>query len=200
VIRERWEEAHLLAGYAFHPLLVVLLVLWPWAVIMTNRPLFVGLQVFLSFCTVVAPLSFLLALRERGDPVSWRSAIRVAGGLALGLGLMVANTVGQVQGFFSKEGEFARTPKSPRRNAPATSSADRAYTSPLHWTFFVELVVIAYCFASFVYLARAGEIIWAPPLLFWGGCLSLVVALQLLAGGKPGTREPYPTGVPVLPN
>ena len=193
LIRDRWEEMHLLAGYAIHPILLANLVLWPWAVLYMDRALFIGLQVVLTLLILVAPLSFLLASRERGDPLSAGSLVRILAGVCLGVGLMIANTVGQVQGILSRTGEFRRTPK--RRRSPAAHElsalgADRPYPNPLHWTFFLELIVVAYCALGLGVLVVRGELLWTLPLAFWGMCLALVVLLQWAGVFR---REPSPT-------
>ena len=184
---------HLLAGYAIHPILLANLVLWPWAVLYMDRALFIGLQVVLTLLILVAPLSFLLASRERGDPLSAGSLVRILAGVCLGVGLMIANTVGQVQGILSRTGEFRRTPK--RRRSPAAHElsalgADRPYPNPLHWTFFLELIVVAYCALGLGVLVVRGELLWTLPLAFWGMCLALVVLLQWAGVFR---REPSPT-------
>ncbi len=200
VIRERWEEAQYLAGYAVHPILLANLLLWPWAVLNMDRGLFLFLQVFLFVFNLVAPLSFLLVLRERGDRLSLESVMRVVAGMCLGIGLMIANTVGQVQGLLSQRGEFARTPKAARWRDGAggelaeLAAAARPYRSTLHWTFFLELLVIAYCAIGLSLLVMRGQGLWAFPLFFWGGCLTLVVVLQWLH-----TERPVPSPSPALP-
>jgi cellulose synthase/poly-beta-1,6-N-acetylglucosamine synthase-like glycosyltransferase len=111
VVEDKWDEAFMLAGYAIHPLLLASLLLWPWAVIHVNRGLFWVLQGMMSLGIVAAVLSFLLTIRER-EP-EWRSGalFEVFMGVLVGMGLMVNNTVGQIQGFLSNGGEFVRTPK-----------------------------------------------------------------------------------------
>ena len=59
------------------------------------------------------------------------------------------------------------------------STATRTYTSPLHWTFFAELLVMAYCLAGTAILITRGEGPWAVPLVFWAVCLGLVAQLQM---------------------
>lgn len=179
VIHERWEEAQYLAGYVVHPILLANLLLWPWAVLSVDRRLFLVLQLFLAAFNLVAPLSFLLVLKERGDRITGASVLRVVAGMCLGIGLMIANTVGQVQGFLSHHGEFTRTPKAPRAGRGA-DAASRRYRSALHWTFFLELITIAYCAVGLDLLVERGQALWAFPMLFWGACLMLVVVLQWL--------------------
>jgi hypothetical protein len=102
-------------------------------------------------------------------------------GMCVGLGLMVNNTVAQVQGLLAGEGEFVRTPK----GVPARSAR---YRLPLHWTVLAEFAVLAYCGWGTVLLTRAGEPLWTFPLIFWGGCVGLVIALQLISlKGAPPT-------------
>jgi len=93
---------------------------------------------------------------------------------------MVNNSAGQIQGFIEAGGEFVRTPKaSPAAGVARPTGMTRAYKSPLHWTFFVELLVIIYCIAGTALLFSQGEALWAIPLLFWGMCLGLVAQLQM---------------------
>lgn len=177
-LRDRWEEAFLLAGYGIHPILLINLALWPWAVLYVDRTFFWVMQGLMSLATLVAPVSFLITVHERGDRWSLESLGRVLAGLCLGMGLMVNNTAGQIQGFFQGEGEFARTPKGWHTTGGGALSS-RAYASPLHWTFFVELGVIAYCLLASSLLITQGEALWALPLVFWGMCIGLVASLQL---------------------
>jgi hypothetical protein len=93
---------------------------------------------------------------------------------------MVNNSAGQIQGFMEAGGEFVRTPKSNRRpGAPAAKSSVRTYASPLHWTFFAELIVIGYCLLTAALLMSRGEAPWAVPLVFWAMCLGLVAQMQM---------------------
>jgi len=178
-LRDRWEEAFLLAGYGIHPILLVNLALWPWAVLYVDRTLFWIMQGFMSLATLVAPVSFLITVRERGDRWSLDALGQVLAGLCLGIGLMVNNTAGQIQGFLGGSGEFVRTPKGWRALGPAAPAAARRYTSPLHWTFFVEVGDLADCLLTSTLLMVQGEALWALPLLFWGMCVGLVAQLQL---------------------
>jgi cellulose synthase/poly-beta-1,6-N-acetylglucosamine synthase-like glycosyltransferase len=180
-LKEPWEEAFLLAGYAIHPVLVANLLLWPWAVLYVDRVFFWVMQGLMSLATLVAPLSFLITVRERGDRWSLRALGQVLAGLCIGMGLMVNNTVGQIQGFLSSEGEFARTPKtgSGAAGSPRRFGGGKPYGSPLHWSFFLELVLIVYCVGSAAVLVQQGEALWAIPMLFWAMCLGLVAQLQM---------------------
>jgi hypothetical protein len=182
VVRHRWDEAFMLAGYAIHPLLLASLLLWPWAVVYVDRTLFWVLQGFMSLGIVAAGASFLITVRERDEPWSIETLGRVVAGLCVGMGLMVNNTVGQVQGFMTAGGEFARTPKrkhTVKDRALAAMGADRPYSSPLHWTFFAEVLVIAYCLAGAVFLVQQGEGLWSLAMLFWAACLGLMVQQQM---------------------
>lgn len=178
-LRDRWEEVFLLAGYGIHPVLLVNLALWPWAVLYVDRTFFWVMQAFMSLAIMVAPLSFLLTLRERGDRWNLQSMFQVLASLCLGIGLMVNNTVGQIEGFLLGEGEFFRTPKGWGFAHTSASRADRPYASPLHWTFFAEVGVLAYCILTSTLLMTRGDALWALPLLFWGMCVGLVARLQL---------------------
>lgn len=178
-LKDRWDEAFLLAGYGIHPVLLANLVLWPWAVLYMDRTYFLVMQGFMSLALMAAPISFFLTVRERGDGIKLESLGQVLAGLCLGIGLMVNNTVGQIQGFVLGEGEFLRTPKGWRSLGATASLAVRPYASPLHWTFFAELAVLAYCLLGSTLLMAQGEALWAIPLVFWGMCLGLVMHLQL---------------------
>lgn len=181
VLRDRVDEAFLLAGYAIHPILLTNLLLWPWAVLEMDRTVFLVLQGFMGLAVLVAPLSFVITVLERDRGWSFSSLGEVVAGICMGIGLMVNNSAGQIQGFIEAGGEFVRTPKSSPQPAARAgqSAAARAYTSPLHWTFFAELLVIAYCLAGTALLISRGEAMWAIPLLFWAICLGLVAQLQM---------------------
>jgi cellulose synthase/poly-beta-1,6-N-acetylglucosamine synthase-like glycosyltransferase len=182
VVRDRWDEAFTLAGYAIHPLLLASLLLWPWAVLYVDRTLFWVLQAFMSLGIVAAFLSFLITLRERGQPLSPSALGQVTVGLAVGMGLMVNNTVGQLQGFASAGGEFVRTPKGKAQSSAATSSPSGApteYKTPLHWTFLAEILVIAYCVAGAAFLIQQGEGLWSLAMIGWAACLGLMVQQQI---------------------
>jgi cellulose synthase/poly-beta-1,6-N-acetylglucosamine synthase-like glycosyltransferase len=181
VVEDRWDEAFILAGYAIHPLLLASLILWPWAVLHVERTLFWILQGFMSLGIVAALLSFMVTLHERDG--EWRlGALReVLVGLCVGMGLMVNNTVGQIEGFLSSGGEFARTPKrgSAHTNRVIVSlGADLPYASALHWTFFVEVAVMAYCVAGAVFLVQQDEALWSLAMIFWALCMALMVQQQ----------------------
>jgi len=181
VVEDKWDEAFILAGYAIHPLLLASLLLWPWAVLYVERTLFWILQGFMSLGIVAALLSFMVTLHERDG--EWRlGALReILVGLCVGMGLMVNNTVGQIEGFFSSGGEFARTPKQGSGHTDrviASLGADLPYASPLHWTFFVEVAVMAYCVAGAVFLVQQGEALWSLAMIFWALCMALMVQQQ----------------------
>jgi cellulose synthase/poly-beta-1,6-N-acetylglucosamine synthase-like glycosyltransferase len=180
VLRDRWDEAFLLAGYAIHPILLTNLLLWPWAVLYMDRTIFWVLQLFMGVAILVAPLSFAITVIERDSRWSLQSLGEIVAGICVGIGLMVNNSAGQLQGFIAAGGEFVRTPKANIAKASAhKAAAPRLYTSPLHWTFFAELAVIVYCVFGTALLLARGEGFWAIPLLFWGMCLGLVVQMQM---------------------
>jgi len=182
VVTHRWDEAFMLAGYAIHPLLLASLILWPWAVLYVDRALFWVLQGLMSLGIVAAMLSFLITVRERDEPLSMATFARVVVSLCVGMGLMVNNTVGQIQGFATAGGEFVRTPKRKRVTvdvALAALGAEQPYSSPLHWTFYAEILVMAYCLAGAIFLVQQGEGLWSVAMLFWGACLGLMVQQQM---------------------
>jgi hypothetical protein len=182
MVRDRLDEVFLLAGYAIHPILLTNLFLWPWAVLLMDRTLFLVLQSFMAIAVLVAPLSFGITVVERDGRWSLSSIGEIVAGICIGIGLMVNNSAGQIQGFLEAGGEFVRTPKSNRpigAKAGPASGATRQYSSPLHWTFFAELLVITYCFAGTALLFSRGEALWAVPMLFWAACLGLVVQFQM---------------------
>lgn len=193
VVKDRWDEAFMLAGYAIHPLLLVSLVLWPWAVLYVDRTLFWLLQGFMSLGIVAALVSFFVTVRERERKWGISSLGRVVVGLCVGMGLMVNNTVGQIQGLLSSGGEFVRTPKLGSTHDDddmVAMGADVPYASPLHWTFFVELLVMVYCIAGAVLLVQEGEALWSIAMVFWAVCMGLMVQQQM-------TTRTVPTPGPV---
>jgi len=183
VIKDRLDEAFLLAGYAIHPILLANLLLWPWAVTYMDRTFFYVVQGIMALVILVAPVSFALTVIERDQKITLSAALQVLAGVCLGIGLMVNNTAGQIHGFFSKGGEFVRTPKAHHAGSEGLdaeiSSAPEQYHSPLHWTFFLEIALAGYCLWGTWFLIEQGEGFWAVPLVFWAVCLGLVAQLQM---------------------
>lgn len=173
------EEVFLLAGYGIHPILLANVLLWPAAVLYVDRVFFLIMQGFMSLATLAAPLSLIVTLQERDRNLSLDSVGQVLAGMCVGLGLMVNNSVAQLQGLLLTEGEFARTPKGNQRASLAPGGTSALYQSRLHWTFFLEFVVVIYCLASSALLISRGEALWSIPLFFWGACVGLVMKLQL---------------------
>lgn len=173
ILQDRFEEMFLLAGYIIHPILMANLLLWPWAVLHVERSFFMAMQVPMTLATLAAPLSLLLTVRERDGRLPGAGSIsEILAGMCIGLGLMVNNTVAQIQGLFVTEGEFVRTPK-------GASASSGLYRLPLHWTFYAEIATVGYCAWGAAMILRAGQGMWAFPMFFWGGCLVLILHLQL---------------------
>jgi cellulose synthase/poly-beta-1,6-N-acetylglucosamine synthase-like glycosyltransferase len=182
IVEDKWDEAFMLAGYATHPLLLASLFLWPWAVLHVNRTLFWVLQGFMSLGIIAAVLSFFITVAERDHKWSVSALGEVLIVLAIGMGLMVNNTVGQIEGFLSSGGEFVRTPKLSSLHEDqeiASLGADLAYSTPLHWTFFVEVLVMAYSLAGAAFLIQQGEGLWSLAMFSWALCLGLMIQQQV---------------------
>ena len=183
VLKDRWDEVFLIAGYAIHPILLINVLLWPWAVLYMDRVLFFALQALMGLVTAVVPLSFVVTIIERDGSWGGISSLReIVAGLAVGVGLMVNNSVGQAEGFLVTGGEFARTPKGvveSGRHSITAVGADKAYSNPLHWTFFAELALTSYCIVGAALLFTKGESLWSLPLILFGICIALVVRLQM---------------------
>ena len=60
------------------------------------------------------------------------------------------------------------------------SGPPKAYAAPLHWTVYVELLVMGYCVWGAVVLVQGGEALWAIAMALWAACLALVVQQQLV--------------------
>jgi hypothetical protein len=132
---------------------------------------------------MAAPLTLLVTIRERDQEWSVGALREVLAGLLIGGGLMVNNTVGQVQGFLATGGEFERTPKrarAPDGDALDPTAADRPYSTRLHWTFFAEVVAVAYCIGGAVVLIQQGEALWSLLMILWGTSLGLIAQQQLI--------------------
>ena len=181
LVESKWDEAFMLAGYAIHPVLLLSLVLWPWAVLYVDRRLFWVLQGLMSLSIAAAALSLFITIRERDDRLGFSSIREVVAGLCVGTGLMVNNTVGQLQGLFVSGGEFVRTPKLTHVHEDETLGAlgaDRAYVSPLHWTFFLEIAVMLYSVAGAAMRVSAGQGFWSVAMVFWAACMGLTIQQQ----------------------
>ncbi len=183
ILTDRIDETFLLAGYAIHPILLMNLTLWPWAVLYMNRQAFWIVQGIMALVFVTAPVSFALTAIERDGKLTFSSLVHILTAAVIGSGLMVNNCVGQLQGFLSEGGEFVRTPKAHHTvdgpEGEGSSLAPKTYRSPLDWTFYLEIVVMVYCALTVAMLVSNGELFWAGPLVFWGICLAVVAQMQL---------------------
>jgi cellulose synthase/poly-beta-1,6-N-acetylglucosamine synthase-like glycosyltransferase len=177
VLADRLDEVMLLAGYAIHPVLLANVVLWPLGVLIMDRTLFLALQGLTGFASLVSVASFGITVWERDGRITMPALAELVTGVCVGIGLMVNNSAAQVQGYLESGGEFVRTPKA--SGAPGRGGV-AGYASPLHWTFFAELALVAYCLVGAAVLVANGESLWAIPLLFWATCVGLVAQLQML--------------------
>ena len=179
LLRSRADELFFIGGYVIHPILLVNTLLWPWAVLHVEpRPVFLVGQAVLSIATAVGPVSFAVTARELGRPLSRRFLRDVLVATAIGMGLMVNNTLAHVLGYLGPAGAFARTPKS------GTMPPLAEYRLSLDWTLLGELALLAYSAWSAALLIRAGAWIWSPPCLMWCVCLGLMIGLQLAPQGR----------------
>jgi glycosyltransferase involved in cell wall biosynthesis len=181
VLADRLDEVMLLAGYAIHPVLLANVILWPWGVLVMDRRVFLVLQGLTGLASLVSVLSFVVTVWERDGRWSATSLAELLTGICVGIGLMVNNSAAQVQGYLESGGEFVRTPKTTADAGAGSPRARRmSYVSPLHWTFYAEILVVAYCVTSAAILINTGEGLWAIPLVFWAVCMGLVAQLQMV--------------------
>ena len=165
-------------------------ILWPWAVLYVERTTFLVMQALMSLLTIVAPASLVLTLKERGDSLTYKSVFNIAASVGIGIGLMVNNTLGQLLGYFRFDEKFARTPKRAATKSGKEDPRARSYSTPLHWTFAAEILLIIYCVFAASFLIARSESLWALPLILWAGCLGLVVILQIEHHSRVGIDEP----------
>jgi cellulose synthase/poly-beta-1,6-N-acetylglucosamine synthase-like glycosyltransferase len=178
-MRGRVDELFVIGGYVVHPILLLNTLLWPWAVLYSKpREVFLTAQVIVSLATLVGPISFALSAREVGRPLSWTFVRDVTFATLLGIGLMVNNTFAHLTGYLPRKHSFDRTPKRAGR-AEVTS-----YALSVDWTLGAELLLLAYCIASAVFLIREGQGVWAPPCLLWSIAMSIMIALQLAPAAR----------------
>lgn len=140
-----------LAGYAVHPLmLMVLLLTLPVG-------LFVGsIMHFFAFTSLIAfgpPILYLLTRTQRTP--RFRDRLRVLPLLILlGFGLSLNNTIAVLQGLFGKGGEFKRTPKFNLQNRQG-SWIGSAYSLSHGTMVWGELALAAYALLTIILLVPA---------------------------------------------
>ena len=140
-----------MAGYAVHPLmLMVLLLTLPVG-------LFVGpIMHYFAFTSLIAfgpPLLYLMTRTQRTP--RFQDRLRILPLLILlGFGLSLNNTIAVLQGLFGKGGDFKRTPKFNLQNRQGNwiGSAYSLPRNPLVW---VELGLAAYALLTIVLLVPA---------------------------------------------
>jgi cellulose synthase/poly-beta-1,6-N-acetylglucosamine synthase-like glycosyltransferase len=185
------DDAHVLLGYMIHPLLLIFTLIWPFIVLGGASTGYLwACQVALIVGNIAAVTGFLTTYRVRGGAKApLMLGVRdVLVSTALGVSLMVNNSIAFVSGLFSRYGVFDRTPK-----GGAVTAAPRP-ARRLHWTVYPETAVGIYGLSAGLYMFSLGHTIWGQQSFFMGiamlGIAAVQVASVLSDRGKPMHATP----------
>jgi hypothetical protein len=187
---------HLTANMAY-PLMVVLTILMPLAVVVRFRHGWYGVLILDLPFFVLATLSvcafYVVSQREIGD--GWRAIRYLPVLMALGIGLSVNNAHAVIEALFNEQSGFARTPK-----LGVTDRADawkhKKYRARVSWMPAVELGLGLYLSAAIAFVIERGIWFSLPFLvLFQAGFLYVGLTSALEGRGratelKPGAEAP----------
>lgn len=170
------DDTHVLLGYMIHPLLLIYTLIWPWIVLGGADTAYLwACQVALIIGNVAAVTGFLTTYRVRGGPKApFALGVRdVLVSTALGVSLMVNNSIAFLSGLVSRYGVFDRTPKGGA--VPAASRRVRR----LHWTVYPEAAVGIYGLTAGLYMFSLGHSIWGQQSFFMGIAMLGIAAVQV---------------------
>jgi cellulose synthase/poly-beta-1,6-N-acetylglucosamine synthase-like glycosyltransferase len=160
-LRVKLEATFHLSANLSYPLLVLLSIMMPFAVVMRARTLTKGPfaieAIVFGLTTVSVFLFYTVAQRELNQ--NWKLRIRdLPFILAVGVGMCINNAVAVMEALVGHETPFVRTAKY-RIETFRDRWKGKLYRSARKPTFFVELVLATYMVAGFFTIAWIGE--WA---------------------------------------
>lgn len=181
--RRRLNNVFAVSGYLVHPLLLVYSIVWPLLVLGGADTRFLwSCQIALILGNFAAISGFATTYFVRGTDTSiLKAAVEVFLAMALGISLMVNNTVAFISGLFSKRGVFDRTPKTGRGVAMTSRNSGGGR---LHWSIILEANLAIYgIIASTIMFAR-GFFMEAQQTLLFGLVFAGLVYLQLNSAAR----------------
>jgi cellulose synthase/poly-beta-1,6-N-acetylglucosamine synthase-like glycosyltransferase len=177
---------HLAANFAY-PLVLLLVLLMPWAIMVSLQAQLWVILVIDSIFFVLSTCSIVLfyVLAERRVAAGSRSSWYLPMVLALGMAMAVNNTRAVIGALFGGASVFNRTPK--LGGQPSGSVNDPEYAVRADWQALIELILGSYLLGATLVALSAGRFIAVPFLsLFAGGFLYL--ALGSLWSSLPVSR------------
>jgi cellulose synthase/poly-beta-1,6-N-acetylglucosamine synthase-like glycosyltransferase len=174
---------HLTANCNYMLMVVLSLIMVPCMVLRAGTPWYILLATdgpFFLLNAVSVGLYFGLSQREAKNNVNWTRRLKYIPGLmSLGIGLGLNQAKAVLEGFFSQDVEFKRTPKL-GVDAEGKSSSKRAYKVPKSLITYLEASFAIYYFAAIlgaIYMRKWASLpfLW----LFFSG-FSYMSALSLL--------------------
>jgi cellulose synthase/poly-beta-1,6-N-acetylglucosamine synthase-like glycosyltransferase len=182
---------HLTANMAY-PLMVVLTILMPIAVVVRFRHGWYGVLLLDLPFFVLATLSvcafYVVSQREIGDGRRAFKYLPVL--MALGIGLSVNNAHAVIEALVNEPGDFARTPKLGVTH-PSDPWKHKKYRARVNWLPLVELALGLYLSAAIVFVVQRGIWFSLPFLiLFQAGFLYVGLMSALEARFRSASLKP----------
>ncbi len=174
----RLNNIFAISGYLVHPLLLIYTVVWPILVLGgVDIRLLWSCQIALILGNFVAATGFASTYIERSHrPVLANAVLEVLFAMALGISLMVNNSIAFVTGLFLRGGVFDRTPKVGIGNAGTVEKR-----SKLHWSVLPELLLGIYATSASLVMFAQGFFMEAQQTLLFGLLMLAVVLLQFMS-------------------
>lgn len=165
-----------ISGYLVHPLLLIYTVIWPILVLGgVDIRLLWFCQITLILGNLVAATGFASTYIERNQrPALANAVLEVLFAMALGISLMVNNSIAFVKGLFEQGGVFDRTPKVGRGNSHSVRRVAK-----LHWSVLPEALLGVYGTVASLIMFSQGFFMEAQQTLLFGLLMIAVVLLQV---------------------
>ncbi len=165
-----------ISGYLVHPFLLIYTVIWPILVLGgVDIRLLWSCQFALILGNFVAAAGFASTYIQRSQrPVLANAVLEVLFAMALGISLMVNNSIAFVTGLFERGGVFERTPKVGIGNVKSAESRAK-----LHWSVLPEMLLGIYGTTASLIMFAQGYFMEAQQTLLFGLLMLSVVLLQI---------------------
>lgn len=181
-VERRLNNAFAISGYLIHPVLLFYTLSWPLLVLggTTDLTVLWICQLALVLGNIAAIGAFATTYYVRNDGSGTvRAARDVLLSTALGISLMVNNTVAFLSGVFGSRGVFERTPKT-GWSARAAHLPEESAAPKLNWIVFAEAVFACYALTASLLMVQAGYVLEAQQTFLFGVLMLGLVGLQLV--------------------
>lgn len=183
--RQRFNNVIAVSGYLIHPILLMYAIVWPILVLGgTNLVFLWTCQLALIIGNIGAISAFVTTFKARKTQRTYSQIMpEIVFALALGISLMVNNSIAFTAGLFSKGGEFQRTPKVGQQEQIAVST-QRFLRPRLHWSLIFECALAIYALTTSMIMLFQGYYMEMQQTFLFGAIMAVSILAQALSAAR----------------